>query len=143
MPSHSLPTRRNSSKHRNSKRGGPNIHPDAARTLHDLIFTRLKHSHSFHKDDEEVKQIRQAKGSGEDIRVVLIDEKLGPVKSNIYTDGERMLSTYYNNLSQNDARLTEKELFIIKKIKTTTRGGTTTNNLFETADRMFLFKDRL
>jgi hypothetical protein len=59
LPTQSLPTGGNSSKHRNSKRGGPNIHPDAARTLHDLVFTRLKHSHSFHKDEEELKQPHQ------------------------------------------------------------------------------------
>jgi hypothetical protein len=53
-PSHSLPTGGSLHKPRR-KRAGPNIHPDAARTLHDLVFTRLKHSSSFHKEGEEVK----------------------------------------------------------------------------------------
>ncbi len=65
MPSHSLPTG-GSSHLQARKRGGPNIHPDAARTLHDLVFTRLKHSHSFHKD-EEVKQPMDGAATGEDI----------------------------------------------------------------------------
>ncbi len=54
-----------------------------------------------------------------------------------------MLSTYYTNLPQQETRLTDKELSIIKKIKTSSHGATTTNNLFETADRMFLGKGRL
>jgi hypothetical protein len=105
-----------------------------------LVFTRLKHSHSFHKDDEEIKQISRA-ASGEDIQVVVVDDR--SEKCNIYNDGERMLSTYYSNLPQTDARLTDKELSIIKNIKSGTRGATTTNNLFETADKLFLAKERI
>ena len=90
---HSLPS--GGSIHRQRKRIGPNIHPDAARTLHDIVFTRLKHSHSFHKD-EEAKQPMISGATGEDIQVVVIDER--PEKFNIYNDGDRLLNTYYSNL---------------------------------------------
>lgn len=54
LPSDNL-VRSQAGSHKQKRKAGPNIHPDAARTLHDIVFTRLRHSHSFHKDSEEVK----------------------------------------------------------------------------------------
>ena len=81
----------------------------------------------------------EAGATGEDIQVLVIDERV-PDKFNIYNDGDRLINTYYSNLPTQETKLSEKELSIIKKIKTAagTRGGTTANNIFESADRLFL-----